>query len=184
MTNVIHILFLETASDEPNLVNYITSAYGRFLHGKGIHHVEICFPENRTSNQFISSSIYAGETVSMNRIKTFANPNYIVCSKLVSNEELKRIREFVTQSHRNMVEFDGIGMYLASLPFSVRRGRPDATFCSRYVTEVLQAAGIQSVQRLNPCITSPSKLFKVVSQEGDPREVCGSVEYKQKAMCV
>lgn len=182
MSQVIHILFLETSADESNLVNYATSVYGKMLHGKGIHHVELCIPDDPSCSHFISSSIYAGETVSYNKVKTFANPNYIVISKLVSHGELEEIKRFVVQSHRNMVEFDGLGMYMASMPFPVCGRSSSSTFCSKYVTEALQAADLECVRGLDACITSPSKLFRVIKTFKDSRDVYGSVESKQKSI--
>lgn len=196
MTHIIHLLFLETSSNEKHFVNWLTSKYGQIVHGKAIHHVELCIPDDphprRWTNtsqasmdsgtgNYLSTSIYAGETVSCSRVKTFSNPGYVVCSKVVSSEELLKIKNFVLDSHNRCVGFDGTGMYLAALPVSIRSPRPDATFCSRYVTEALQAAGLECVQGLNPSIVSPSKLFSITGAAGDKRNVGGSVEHKQRA---
>jgi hypothetical protein len=179
MSVVVHVAFLETSKDERHAVNKLASEFGKMVHGRGIHHVEINIPE--PDGSFLSASIHAGETVMLNRVKTFANPGYIVCSKVVSRDELSRIRMHLVSANKNGVGFDGLGMYLAALPFQIKPASSTSTFCSRLVTEALQAGGVECVEGLSPCIVSPSKLFKVMSHPGDHRTVAGSIEYKQRS---
>lgn len=177
---LVSVLFLESKSDDA-WMNRATAKFGGLLHGKpGFCHVELCIPDGRQG--YLSSSIYQNESVSLTASKTFANPGYVIRSFAVSADELRAIRSFVESSHASCVRFDGWGMMMASLPWHPY-GRPqDRTFCSRYVTEALQAANIASVQKLNSATVTPTKLHKVLQAEIDARGVVGSVKHKQAAM--
>lgn len=174
----IHVLFLETTSKD-HWLNRLTANIGGKLHGKGFCHVEICVPSSDGSH-YISSSIYNGEAVSMSRVKTFANPGYVVHTETISKAKLASMREIMSEYVRRQVGFDSLGMYLAILPFPTPLTRGSSrTFCSRYVTELLQMAGL--VTDLDPIITTPSKLFHRLKQSVDVGTI-GTVEYKRASL--
>jgi hypothetical protein len=84
------------------------------------------------------------------------------------------------------LRFDGIGMWMAALPFhfgNLGFSSRNKTFCSRYITGLLQDAGIggESVKRLNPHITTPSKLHKVLTSQ-QRVGVVGTVPFKQASL--
>lgn len=178
--DTIHVLFLKTQHND-FFLNRLTAWLGGTFHGnEGFCHVEVCVPHPQGG--YISSSIYNGEKVSMTRKKTFANPGYVVHSMLVTRQQVGQMQQCIQRAHENGVGFDGNGMFLAALPVQLRCGAPNTkTFCSRYVTEVLQAADVQAVDALNPNITTPSKLYSVLRSHRDSI-VAGSVEHKQQAM--
>lgn len=175
--HTIHILFLETSSQDPWL-NRVTAALGGQVHGRGFCHVEICVPHliNGKEYGYISSSIYNGEKVTANGKKTFANPGYTVHTETVSTEQLKSILDGIHEANRMEVSFDGLGMYLSVLPFATPLSDNSKTFCSRYVTGLLQMAGL--VPNLDPRITTPSKLFRKLRESCTVGTV-GTVEHKQ-----
>lgn len=177
---VVNVLYLESKSDDA-WMNRLTAAFGGLVHGgPGFCHVELCIPDGRQG--FMSSSIYQNENVTLTSSKTFANPGYVIQSMAVNAEELRAIRGFVETSHANRVRFDGLGMMLASLPIHPY-GRPKGkTFCSRYVTEALQAAKICGVDGVNSATVTPTRLHKLLRAEMESRGVVGSVGHKQAAM--
>ena len=203
----IHVLFLKTRDDD-HFLNQATARLGGLVNGnEGFCHVEICLPHPHGG--YVSSSIYQGEKVSFNRQKTFANPGYVVHSMTVSSDQVHRMRHHVQKAHSTGVGFDKTGMYLAALPARVWRfglhpnntilccccygpqhGWHDdvspalqkRTFCSRYVTEVLRTGNVEAVDGVNPHITTPSKLYRILKEKTGSAAVAGSVEYKQNAM--
>lgn len=176
----IHCLFLEYRADD-HLLNRLTARLGQLLHGRGFHHTELCIPDLRRPGEWINTSIYNGETVSMNNVKTFANPGYVVVTLSVSTEELHEMRTFIERTHAARCRFDGLGMFVCMLPF---RAIPwssggNSTFCSKYVTDILKAGGIETVQPYQSAIMSPSKLFKQLQADYHGRLVTDSVRYKK-----
>ena len=180
----IHVLFLEDQKGD-HILNRLTAMLGKRIHkNQGFCHVEIVIPDASTG-EYLSSSIYNGETVTLSRTKTFANPGYTVMTFTVDGIELSSIADYLHDSKRMQLGFDSLGMYLAALPFQVNpfASRSNKTFCSKHVTLALKRAGIEAVQGLNENIVTPSKLYKVL-HEGlrKDRFVVGSVQYKQKAL--
>jgi hypothetical protein len=93
--------------------------------------------------------------------------------------------DYLHESKRMQLGFDGIGMYLAALPFQLNpfAASSKKTFCSKHVGSALQAAGIEAVEGLNMNIVTPSKLYKVLHERlRKDRFVVGSVQFKQKAL--
>jgi hypothetical protein len=181
----IHILFLEDRKGD-HLLNRLTAMLGKRVHrNQGFCHVEIAIPDPANPQQYLSSSIYNGETVSLSHTKTFANPGYTVMSFTVNGIELSCIADYLHDSHRMQLGFDSLGMYLATLPFQINpfASQSGKTFCSKHVTRALKEACIESVQGLNENIVTPSKLYRVL-HEGlrKDRFVVGSVDFKQRAL--
>jgi len=54
------------------------------------------------------------------------------------------------------------------------------TFCSKIVTEALQFAGVNEVEHLIPCTTTPSCLYEAFM--GSPRRVLSSVGYRREQL--
>jgi hypothetical protein len=132
---------------------------------------------------FLSSSIYNGETVTLTKTKTFANPGYTVMTFLVTGSELQGIMNYLNESRRMQLSFDGLGMYLAALPMQLVPRSSRSTFCSKHITMALKAGGIEAVQDLNENIVTPSKLYKILHEKiPSDRKVAGSVPFKQQSM--
>jgi hypothetical protein len=181
----IHVLFLKPLANDPreHFLNKLASFIGEKVHSKGFHHVEIVIPDINNAGGFISSSIYNGECVLMTKTKTFTNPGYTVMTFSVTGKELCGIRDYLFESRRMQLSFDGMGMYLAALPFQIGFGSSKTTFCSKHVTKALKAGGIEAVLNLNENIVTPSKLYKILC-ENIPHDtkVAGSVASKQQRM--
>lgn len=133
----IKVLFLEPQKRD-FVVNRITAYIGGLLHGArdggaearhGFCHVEICIPQDddenhhvsvdERSSNYLSSSIYNGETVSLTHSKSFGNPGYTIHTMAITASQLKRIRAYIYQHHEGQTGFDAVGMYMAVLPFQV-----------------------------------------------------------------
>ena len=184
----VHVLFLQPILHDPqeHFLNRLTSFVGEKVHKKGFHHVEIVVPDMDTTSSpggFLSSSIYNGETVTLTKTKTFANPAYTVMSFSVSTAELTKITDYLHESKRQQLKFDQVGMFLAALPFQLGWRSCRSTFCSKHVTRALKAGGIEAVSELNENIVTPSKLYKVLHAKiPADRKVAGSVQYKERSM--
>lgn len=178
-TSVISILFLKPLRREEVLANRVAAWFGWLVHGNNFHHAELCIPYRGGQ---MSSSVYQGETVSLTQVKSFANPGYIVHSMTVTNDELVKLTQFMVESHQQKVRFDACGMYLALLPFHICRSSKGKTFCSKYVTDALQHAGILDVQGVNSSIVTPARLYQLLQVDPEKRMVVGSVAYKQDCL--
>jgi hypothetical protein len=159
--HAVHVLFLRPGSKDP-FVNRLTGYVGGMMHGIGACHVEICMPH---ADGFMTSSIYNGETVNITTSKSFSNPGYDVHTLMVTDRQLQDMKQTVVSRKNRQDPFDALGMYLAVLPIPMPRlhRRSNATFCSKYVTEVLQAGGVEAVKKLNPTITTPSRLLRCLT---------------------
>lgn len=186
----VHVLFLQPVLHDPqeHFLNRLTSYVGEKIHKKGFHHVEIVVPDIEPDSGinkggFLSSSIYNGETVSLTKTKTFANPAYTILTFSVSGLELSSILDYLHESKRLQLSFDKAGMFLAALPLQVGWRNSRRTFCSKHVTKALKAAQLEAVMDLNENIVTPSKLYKIL-HENIPadRKVAGSVQYKESCM--
>ena len=176
---VISILFLRPQPVGDAWINRLTAWLGWLFHGEGFCHTEICVSYNGAQ---VSSSVYQGETVCLTQVKSFANPGYVVLCMAVTNQELSEIIKFMSEAHRQKVRFDATGMYLALLPVHICRSTKGKTFCSKYVTDVLQFAGIAAVQGVNSSIVTPSRLYKLLKNDPECRQMVGSVQFKQASL--
>lgn len=144
--------------------------------------------ETAKGGGYVSASIYNGETVTIRKQKTFANPGYVVHTLSLTKEQLRAMADYLYDLQRQQVGFDGMGMYLAILPFQLRFwGSPsNKTFCSRLVIEALRCTGaVDGIQSINANITTPSKLYSLLKRDAAQNQrmgIIGTVPYKQKAM--
>lgn len=124
----------------------------------------------------LATSLYAGEAVFL-RPRTFANPNYTILTLNVSDTAFARMLRLAAETTERGVRFDSHAMCCSILPCSCcPRLRADRTFCSAYVTVLLQEGGVRGVERLAPERTRPSTLYRLLS---DSQQQCfSSVPYK------
>lgn len=184
--HTIHVLFLQPLPNDPHehFLNRLTSFIGEKVHRKGFHHTEIVVPDlSSAEGGFLSSSIYNGESVTLTKTKTFANPGYTVMTFAVTGRELNGIMQYLNESKRMQLSFDGLGMYLAALPIQLGFRGNRSTFCSKHVTMALKSGGIDAVKDLNENIVTPSKLYRVLYEQiPSDRKVAGTVAFKQQSM--
>ena len=155
----IYLLFYKPTPTDPFQNRLVAMFDGPFCH------VELAFPE-RYGEEFWEkevwgSSIYQGETVFF-KPKTYKRDGYVSLAIEVNIAQLHKIRSYCKFQTEAKVPFCIKSMYAAYLPFQVINS--DATFCSKHVTNALQYGGIFNDIDLNPSLTTPSKLFKLISK--------------------
>lgn len=177
--NAVNVLFLRPIPTDP-ILNRLTGLVGALTHGEkmGACHVEMCLPHQ---DGYMTSSIYNGETVNVTMSKTFSNPGYNVHTLMVSDHQLSDMKKFIFQTHGRKDTFDGVGMYLACLPVQLPRfSRHHTTFCSKYITEILQTGNIPEVCNLNANITTPSRLLCKLTPA--TKNTLGTVSHKLRSL--
>lgn len=147
----VHVLFYKPNPDDHwlnSLVTRISPPYS---------HCDIQFEND------IAASIYQNESVYMCQ-KTFARLNYERVSLTFDEKEYMNIFKFCESHCMRGTSFDLMGMIGSYLPLYNYKPS-DKTFCSRFVVEALQSSGREVFMELNSAKTSPSSLFKFLSQE-------------------
>lgn len=164
-TRVLALAFLHPAPDDP-IVNRLTAAISTHK----LCHVELVFEGAPTSSR--AFSIFLGTTAGF-RAKTFGNPDYEMVSLSVSASEYEACLRFCAVAHSRNYTLDSAGMY-ASAVHPGCAGVPShvagKTFCSKIITEALQAAGVDEVQGLCPSAVTPSRLYAAV--KNSQRRTC------------
>lgn len=175
----IRVMFLSPADNDPWINRLVARIDPPFCH------VEIEFDDSSTG-PCLASSIYAGETVFMKR-RTFANPNYTTVTLHVDEANYKRIMRFCETEAHDSVGFDETGMYLSwfgpwcpCLSWSCRPATTRRTFCSKHVTQALQAGNVPEVIGLDACRVRPSQLYKILNTS--KRRCFSTVPYKMNLM--
>lgn len=162
-----HVLTLGFHHPTPDehCLNRITACLG----GSDTHvcHVELLldtFPSD-------SFSILSGGVAGF-RPKQFANRTYEFLSLSISNQEHAALEHFCRTAHALALPFDELGMFV-SLVHMACLHRPShavgKTFCSKIITEALQAGLLPEVDGLNPSGTTPARLFRRIL--ASPRRV-------------
>jgi len=146
----VHILFYKPQPDDLWLNHVVTMVSPPFSH------CDIQFDDE------VASSVYQNETVYMHK-KSFSRQNYHRISITMTEEECEKVYSFCEKSCQNMVAFDPVGMVGSFLPLYYLRPA-SKTFCSRYVTEALQASQRPEFMGLSPARMTPSGLHKVLSE--------------------
>jgi hypothetical protein len=158
---VVRVLFLKAVPGDP-WVNRLVSALD-----PPFCHVEIEFDMSDERPRLggastMASSIFAGESVFL-RPRSYANPNYTIITLNVSDAAFARMYRYAENAASRGTAFSNAAMYLSLLPGGCHSLGADHTFCSAYVTSVLQAGGVHETLRLVPARTRPSTLHRVLS---------------------
>jgi hypothetical protein len=151
-------------------------------------HVEMRFDDG------YATSIFAGEDV-FYRKRSYSNPNYTLLTILVNDKQERDLKKTAQEAANGGVSFDSCGMYAAAWPCvsavygafcgcdwsSESTGTTYAsimrpTFCSKYITSLLQNVEIPEVARLNARSTTPSMLYD--SMRGTPMICWDTVPFK------
>jgi hypothetical protein len=171
----VRVLFLRAAPDD-HWVNRLVSALD-----PPFCHVEIEFDLGSGGGELgaLASSIYADETVFLKQ-RTFANPNYAIVTLNVTDAAFDRMLAFARRASEREVAFSASAMYLSFLPHCCNTLGSDRTFCSAYVTSVLQVGGVQEVRGLVPCRMRPSSLFQILARA--QQQSFSTVPYKMNLL--
>jgi len=109
----------------------------------------------------LASSIYSGESVFLKE-RTFSNPNYTILTLNVPDASFNRMLRFAQRAAQGGRQFSSADMLCTLCPFGCNRLYSSSTFCSAYITELLQEGSIDAVTRLSPKRMRPSTLYKVL----------------------
>lgn len=139
-------------------------------------HVELVFEDDMSFSIFQGSELFF-------KPRTFSNPEYKILAINVSGPEYFGTRAFCEGAVKQNLGFTDVGMVGACMQprnCAVCCYKPSEetgyTFCSKIITEALQAGKLPEVEGLHPCTTSPSNLLDVLSES--PRRVCDTNSYK------
>lgn len=173
-TRILTVAFLFPGSRDGDWFNRLVAAVSRH----GCCHVELVFEDDMSFGIFSDTKVFF-------KPRTFANPEYRLVSLSVSNMEYTSAYGFCSAAMSHDIEFSEAGIYAAYLqPCPMLFTRPSmetgSTFCSKIVTEALQAAGVTEAEGLVPCTTTPSTLYGALHESG--RRVHHSVTFKMEQL--
>ena len=153
----IYLLFYRPASDDPFQNRLVAFFDGPFCH------VEMAFPEKYGmelwEKEVWGSSIYQGDTI-FYKSKTYQREGYFSFAIEVTKAQCLKIKNYCRMQAEREVEFSKLAMYSAYLP--VQLFNIDGTFCSKHVTMALQEGLVEEVLHLNPCLVTPSSLYRTL----------------------
>lgn len=141
-------------------------------------HVELVFEDDMSFSIFSNSNLFFKK-------RTFSNPEYQLVSLSVSNLEYITAYSFCTAAMSHDISFHELGIYAAyAQPCPMLFTRPSIeagrTFCSKVVTEALQAARVREAEGLEPCMTTPSRLYETLKDSD--RRINHSVKFKMNQL--
>jgi len=153
----IYLLFYRPASDDPFQNRLVAFFDGPFCH------VEMAFPEKYGmelwEKEVWGSSIYQGDTI-FYKSKTYQREGYFSFAIEVTKTQCLKIKNYCRMQAEREVQFSKLAMYSAYLP--VQLFNIDGTFCSKHVTMALQEGLVDEVLHLNPCLVTPSSLYRAL----------------------
>jgi hypothetical protein len=143
-------------------------------------HVELVFPCYRKKTQVVmtgqnyqtkpiekqtrllyGSSIFQNGTVFFQE-KEYQRDGYTSIGLRINKRMHEALVFFCQDAAARGVKFDYLGMARACLPIVLMPHDPMLTFCSKFVTDALQFAGIEEAKELESRITTPSALYRHV----------------------
>jgi hypothetical protein len=156
----IYLLFYKPTKDDPFQNRLVAHFDGPFCH------VEMAFPERYGEEPWEKviwgTSIYQGETVFFKQ-KTYKRDGYVSYAIEVSTTQYHKIKAYCKTQMNNNVPFSKIAMYSAYIP--IQLFSTNSTFCSKHVTMALQHGNVDLVAKMNPNLTTPSRLYKYLMSQ-------------------
>jgi hypothetical protein len=175
----IYLLFYRPACDDPFQNRLVAFFNGPFCH------VEMAFPEKYGiepwEKEVWGTSIYQGDTI-FYKTKTYQREGYFSFAIEVTKSQCLKIKNYCRMQADKGVKFSQLAMYSAYLPFQVFKDI-DGTFCSKHVTMALQEGGIGEIMHLNPCLVTPSSLYRVLLMNSAQSPIVQVVPSKMMDAC-
>jgi hypothetical protein len=109
----------------------------------------------------MAASIFADDEVFFKK-RRFSNPSYRIKAFTVSNTSYDLMYNFCKDAAVRHVGFSNLKMLCG--PLLGYRGSVDYTFCSEFVTQVLQVGGVGFVTRLDAARSTPSALLEHITR--------------------
>ena len=147
----VHLCFYEPRGENEPWINRIVAQFGKHY----VSHVEIQFEDE------MAASIYAEGDVFF-RKRSYANPCYRIKAFTVSASSYDLMYKFCASSASRNVGFSNFKMICG--PLLGCSGSCDYTFCSEFVTHVLQVGGISFAMKLDAHRSTPSALLQHISR--------------------
>lgn len=153
----IYLLFYKPATDDHFQNRLVAFFDAPFCH------VEMAFPEKYGiepwEKEVWGSSIYQGDFI-FYKTKTYQREGYFSFAIEVTRAQSIKIKKYCQMQSEKNVPFSKLAMYSAYLPFQLFF--LEGSFCSKHVTMALQEGGVTDVMHLNPCLVTPSSLYKTL----------------------
>jgi hypothetical protein len=159
-------------------------------------HVEIVFPSYTRQQQrgklahteadagsrvLFGSSIFQNQTVFF-RPKSYSRAGYTSLGIRLNRHQHNALLAFCTHAAQAGVRFDGYGMLRAALPLVFAPHDPTKTFCSKYVTDALQYAGVPEASDLDGRTTTPSSLYEHIRSNMKQYSIVSATPEKMKML--
>jgi hypothetical protein len=169
----IYLLFYRPAADDAFQNKLVAYFDGPFCH------VEMAFPERYGTEpwekEVLGSSIYQGDVIFF-KSKTYQREGYFSFAIEVSKAQSLKIKNYCRIQSERGVPFSKLAMYSAYLP--VQLFNIEGSFCSKHVTMALQEGEVEEVMHLNPCLVTPSSLYKILLLNNAKRPIVHVVPSK------
>lgn len=153
----IYLLFYRPASDDHFQNRLVAFFDAPFCH------VEMAFPEKYGiepwEKEVWGTSIYQGDFI-FYKTKTYQREGYFSFAIEVTRAQSIKIKKYCQMQAESNVPFSKLAMYCAYLP--IQLFEVQGSFCSKHVTMALQEGGVSDVMQLNPCLVTPSSLYKTL----------------------
>jgi hypothetical protein len=173
----IYLLFYMPASDDPLINRLVAFFNGPFCH------VEMAFPERYGiepwEKEMWGSSINQGDCI-FYKCKTYQREGYYSFAIEVTKAQCLKIKNYCRSQSDKKVMFNKLAMYSAYLPIQIFD--IEGTFCSKHVVMALQAGEVIEVMHLNPCLVTPSSLYKTLMQSKSNTSIVQIVPSKMSSV--
>ncbi len=84
-------------------------------------------------------------------MQDYSRDGYTAIGLRIDKEKHMKLLAFCQRAAASNIGFDGYAMARSCLPFVFMPDNPSKTFCSKYVTDALQFAGIEELMYLVSC---------------------------------
>lgn len=172
----IYLLFYRPASDDHFQNRLVAFFDAPFCH------VEMAFPEKYGiepwEKEVWGTSIYQGDFI-FYKTKTYQREGYFSFAIEVTRAQSIKIKKYCQMQAESNVPFSKLAMYSAYLP--IQLFDVQGSFCSKHVTLALQEGGVSDVMHLNPCLVTPSSLYKTLLLKSSKCPIVQVVPSKMQA---
>lgn len=166
------LMFYEAQPDDHPLNKIVSKVSPPFCH------VELVFPTYTSQNTNLHAAQYTQNTSLTTETRTlygssiyqygtvffipkqYSRSGYTSHGIRVTRSTHDKLIRYCQNASAANITFDQLGMLRACLPFVLSPHRSDMTFCSKFVVDAMQHAGIQEVADLDTRLVTPSSLYK------------------------
>lgn len=110
------------------------------------------------------ASIFQNGTVFFHK-KEYSRDGYTSIGVRINKQKHDALVQFCQEHALKKTPFNGMAMIRACLPFIIMPNDDSSTFCSKFVTDALQFAGIDEVNGIDSRNTTPSSLYYHIQEK-------------------